>query len=198
MTDNEIIKAWECCENWESTKDCDDCPVNVGCSQKLAKYSLDLIKRQKAEIEDLIYKLAGVMLSVDKWLDGDELKQDEVNRAATMREKTLQITENQHAEIERLKKESNEWSRRFINRCRDFEFEIQENKKLKAEVEELQRTITELQHKNKELKTAKSEAIKEFAERLTDKADLIKVNPFDSKWAISQDNIDNLVKEMKE
>ena len=50
----------------------------------------------------------------------------------------------------------------------------------------------------KELKTAKSEAIKEFAERLTDKADLIKVNPFDSKWAISQDNIDNLVKEMTE
>lgn len=67
-----------------------------------------------------------------------------------------------------------------------------------AEIEELQRTITELQHKNKELKTAKSEAIKEFAERLTDKADLIKVNPFDSKWAISQDNIDNLVKEMTE
>ena len=45
---------------------------------------------------------------------------------------------------------------------------------------------------------AKSEAVREFAERLTDKADLIKVNPFDSKWAISQDNIDNLVKEMTE
>lgn len=44
------------------------------------------------------------MHSVDKWLDGYELKQDEVNRAATMREKTLQITEKQQAEIERLQK----------------------------------------------------------------------------------------------
>ena len=50
--------------------------------------------------------------------------------------------------------------------------------------------------KCKELEVAKSEAIKEFAERLTDKADLIKINAFDSKWSISQDDIDNLVKEM--
>jgi tricorn protease-like protein len=42
---------------------------------------------------------------VDKWLDGDELKQDEVNRAATMREKTLQIVEAKQSEIERLSKE---------------------------------------------------------------------------------------------
>jgi predicted GNAT family acetyltransferase len=44
----------------------------------------------------------------------------------------------------------------------------------------------------------KSEAIKEFAERLTDKADLIKANALDSRWAIWQDDIDNLVKEMTE
>ena len=37
-----------------------------------------------------------------------------------------------------------------------------------------------------------------FAERLTDRAELIKANAFDSKWAISQDDIDNLVKEMTE
>lgn len=43
-----------------------------------------------------------------------------------------------------------------------------------------------------------AKAIKEFAERLTDKADLIKVNAFDSKWAISQDDINNLVKELTE
>lgn len=65
-------------------------------------HKLDLINRLKSENEDLFYKLEGVMHSVDKWLEGDELKQDEVNRAATMREKTLQITEKQQAEIERL------------------------------------------------------------------------------------------------
>lgn len=45
--------------------------------------------------------LYGVMHSVDKWLDGDELKQDEVNRAATMREKTLRLLENAKTEAAR-------------------------------------------------------------------------------------------------
>ena len=46
------------------------------------------------ENRNLEYTLLGVMHSVDKWLDGEELEMDEVNRAATMREKTLQIVEN--------------------------------------------------------------------------------------------------------
>lgn len=60
------------------------------------------IKRLQAENDDLFYKLQGVMWFVDKWLDGDELEQDELNRAITMREKTLQITEEQQKEIEKL------------------------------------------------------------------------------------------------
>lgn len=51
------------------------------------------IEEANAEINRLEYTLLGVMHSVDKWLDGDELKQNEVDRAATMREKTLQIVE---------------------------------------------------------------------------------------------------------
>lgn len=62
------------------------------------------IEKANAEIKRLEYTLLGVMHSVDKWLEGDELKQDEVNRAATMREKTLQIVESKTAEIERLKR----------------------------------------------------------------------------------------------
>ena len=53
----------------------------------------------RAEVDKLEYTLMGVMHSVDKWLDGDELKQDEVNRAITMREKTLRIVENARAEV---------------------------------------------------------------------------------------------------
>lgn len=41
----------------------------------------------------LEYTIIGIMHAVDKWLEGPELEQDEVNRAATMREKTLQIVE---------------------------------------------------------------------------------------------------------
>lgn len=51
-------------------------------------------ERLRAEVEDLEYKLAGVMHFVDKWLEGDELNQDEVNRAITMREKTLKLVED--------------------------------------------------------------------------------------------------------
>ena len=55
----------------------------------------------KSEVDRLEYTLLGVMHSVDKWLDGEELEQDEVNRAATMREKTLRIIENAKSEVVR-------------------------------------------------------------------------------------------------
>ena len=55
MTDNEIIKALECCVDWCGTISCWACPLkNTGCIHfyKL-KETLDLINRQKAEIERL-------------------------------------------------------------------------------------------------------------------------------------------------
>ena len=55
-------------------------------------------------IDELEYILAGVMHSVDKWLEGDEFDQDEVNRAATMREKVLRIIEAKDARIRELEK----------------------------------------------------------------------------------------------
>ena len=56
MTDNEIIKALECCAYWESDKSCEECPANTygfSCANKMAKHYLELINRQKAEIERL-------------------------------------------------------------------------------------------------------------------------------------------------
>ncbi len=52
MTDNEIIKALECCGNDE----CSQCPLQDGvCSEKdVIKHALDLITLQKAEREALI------------------------------------------------------------------------------------------------------------------------------------------------
>ncbi len=47
-----------------------------------------------------------------------------------------------------------------------------------------------------DLKLVRAEAIKEFAERLTDKASIYRVNGFDYAWQITQEDIDNLVKEM--
>ena len=58
MTDNEIIKALECCAN----NICSECPCRkMFCSENIAiAYALDLINRQKAEIErleDVVYRL---------------------------------------------------------------------------------------------------------------------------------------------
>jgi hypothetical protein len=41
--------------------------------------------------DDLALTLEGVMWNVDKWLEGDELNQDPVNRAIAMREKILYL-----------------------------------------------------------------------------------------------------------
>ena len=51
MTDNEIIKALECCSNGEP---CANCPYQKQCDETdLAEIALDLINRQQAEIERL-------------------------------------------------------------------------------------------------------------------------------------------------
>lgn len=60
----------------------------------------------RIEMEPLDIKLLGVMHFVDKWLDGEDLKLDEVNRAARMREVTLKITEGMEKEISTQKTEN--------------------------------------------------------------------------------------------
>ena len=158
MTEADVIKALECCQ-YEGIETCKDCPMfnthefdnidDFDCGNYLYKLAFELINRQKAKIaeletqnNDLFYKLSGVMLSVDKWLEGKELKQDEVNRAITMREKTLQIVEKLEAEIERLKN--------FIEKDQGLILKL-----TGVPVDEYNNKI-------------KSEAYREFAERLVD------------------------------
>lgn len=72
-----------------------------GCEE--ARKLIRAAKEAADMLENQAYILLGVMHSVDKWLDGKELEQDEVNRAATMREKVLRIIESRpepiHAHI---------------------------------------------------------------------------------------------------
>lgn len=108
MKENDIIKALECCllSNEHQCEECEKCPLyetyDMICQNLLAYHALELIKKITKEKNDLEYTLEGVMHFVDKWLDGDELEQDEVNRAITMREKTLKIVEEKDTEIARL------------------------------------------------------------------------------------------------
>jgi hypothetical protein len=68
MTDNEIIKALECCLKL-SVKECPECPYyrKEDCSSTLIQDTLDLINRQKAEIERLQSILLKFMDEVAKW-----------------------------------------------------------------------------------------------------------------------------------
>ena len=144
MTDNEIIKALEYCKNKDN--DCMGCPTYKCCENDpcgMIGEVFDLINRKNAEKDKLEYILMGVMHSVDKWLEDDELKQDEANRAATMREKTLQIVEGKQEEIERLQSTNN---------------------RLKGEIEHI------LDNQVNLIKISKAEARKELGERLKEKA----------------------------
>ena len=60
MTDNDIIKAFECCEaNGGNRPDCKECPYfwleekPVDCHKRARRQVLDLIYRKNAEIERL-------------------------------------------------------------------------------------------------------------------------------------------------
>ena len=138
MTDEQIIMGLKCCYLGEA--DCKECPFDTfeDCNDVLmAKYVIDLINRQQAEIERL------------------NAISDRLNTICT----------NQDLEIERLINIKADELEKAGNKCFDAGYHY---------------------------------GIIKFAERLTDRAELIKANAFDSKWAISQDDIDNLVKEMTE
>lgn len=56
MTDNEIIKALECCLEGCNAEGCEDCPLYEkveDCEIEIPIIALNLINRQKAEIEKL-------------------------------------------------------------------------------------------------------------------------------------------------
>ena len=62
MTDNEIIKALECCKKPLSESNCKECAFyhSGRCSLNMLNAVLDLINRQKAEIERLKKNIDGL------------------------------------------------------------------------------------------------------------------------------------------
>ena len=53
-------------------------------------------------------------------------------------------------------------------------------------------TATEIAYKN-----GYNQALKDFADMVTAKADLIRVNDFEDKWTISSDELDQIAEEME-
>lgn len=82
MTDNEIIKALECCIYKHGR--CTSCPlyaeVTTVCQEKKDNYILDLINRQKVEIERLSIELTAMRGAANSYRAEAERLEDEVNR----------------------------------------------------------------------------------------------------------------------
>ena len=97
MTDNEIIKALECCKK----DDCDNCPNDFGnCYANLSGYALDLINRQKAEIERL---------------------RKEVNLVSIQFQDAQERYEEVQTEIEQWKEEANKYQKLWCIAIDDIE-----------------------------------------------------------------------------
>ena len=138
MTDNEIIKALECCSS--SPAKCGDCPCLQLCDcLAVEKDALDLINRQKAEIEQLRKTI----------LDGDFSSYT-----------ALKAKENWHMEnseyIDRLKEE-------IENQSENFKRLVAEHRKLQTNYSSMQSTLAKM---SMGVEQAIAEAIKKFAERL--------------------------------
>lgn len=95
FTDEEIIKAVECCS--EPCCVCDECPlycVGVNCSSfELHRYALDLINRQKSEIDSLRADLKRVCAERDAHICTNNFIKSEAVKEFSERLKSLV---NQH------------------------------------------------------------------------------------------------------
>ena len=170
MTDNEIIKALECCRKAKTKGDCLSlgCPASTlaGCRYvlrtdedfegviyyEMLKDALDLINRQKAEIERLTLLANGFASAVAQDVESCE-------RCAC---KLLDERDSARAEADRI---AEEYSDLIIEK--DELFDIAE--KQKAEIYELTINMNAarlgMMAEHERLKTARAEAVKEFCKR---------------------------------
>lgn len=178
MTDNDIIKALEICIGFVSGGEamCNNCPLHDcdNCSSEKLKQALNLINRQQAEIEKLNVELVGMRGACESY----KMHYD-----------------NAQAEIERLQK-----FKTYFDSLYGINLEVEgwhENGNTISFDEFYDSAIEDMDsaehHISYIIKCVKSEAIKEFAERLKAKGDRY-------AWVvgISKDEINHLVKEMTE
>jgi histone H3/H4 len=163
MTDNEIIKALECC----SKKDCKQCPAfdeNIECGENTIIFALNLINRKDAEIKEL-ETITGLMKNREYY------------------NKFIKEVFQKETGNELLFPDFDEIYKRYFEQ--------------RAEIERLQKAIKvqDIMIGNQDLKIkgAKNEAIKEFAERLKEKATS---TFYEEHKYVDTEDIDNLVKEM--
>lgn len=180
MTNNEIIKALQRCFIVGSCSGYTGCPLkpkrqeDANCIDKLVTNTIDLIKRQQAEIEELKAKR----------IEDDELLQKRVSEAVNVVDKANQRAIDLLEEIVEDKKA--------------------ELKKAKAEIDRLQdlldATIAGQETLQRHINVARAEVIKEFVARLRQEGHVQLPSagyPIDEDdWVIYKEDVDYIEKEM--
>ena len=182
MTDNEIIKALECC-SWKDEKHCEICPydkkeTNTYCSVDLAKDALHLINRQKANNKEI-------------WEERNRIHESLKETETELEEYRKAYVDGQ-AEIERLQQKIENLNKAYPCTVKMNDYCLIYARSL----DDYDNLIGEIS----------SEGIKEFAERFKKKSTTVasaKTNPFATmgyelglEYRISKWELDNLVKEM--
>lgn len=103
MTDNEIIKALECCK----TGDCVHCPhwkneyISGDCSGLISR-AIDIINRQKAEIKDLKKKCEECGEEVAKWYHEYHVLKEQLKTENMYHRETEKLADKYFCECKRL------------------------------------------------------------------------------------------------
>lgn len=184
LTDEEIVKALECCTT--NGASCKDCPAFVKVDRSNCKKyfcgALDLINRLQEEKQNLEIELQAMRNAANGFkAENENLKLD----IATLEAKNF--AKDKLLEKAEIKLEEAEDTIQYANK---------ELKKVEAENERLkycnESNISSIATLHEQLKTAKAEAYKEFAKKLKHKAINIGVN--DS--IVSTFAIDETLKEL--
>ena len=98
MTDNEIIKALECCSQ---NNGCESCPYMwMGhCTEQLPEDALGLINRQNAEID-------GLKIANEKMYEAGKEQEAEIERLCSVVDKTDAAYFQKVSEVDRAKAEA--------------------------------------------------------------------------------------------
>lgn len=177
MTDEQIIKAYECCYGSEPCYKT-GCPLfrDLNCDETLHKAMVDLINRQKAKIEAL-------------QMDNAQLHSDIINANMNLEHMTAEIERLKDVKFryEILQKNYDEIEQQlhYLNNVEiPYLYSFTEDKDKKLEV------IANI------LLGARTKAIKEFVKTLKEHLCSYDLDDYHSFRAIEEETLDNLVKEM--
>ena len=204
FTDDEIIKALECCVNNDS---CKECPINPNhgnygyCTNLALTHALALINRQKVEIEatekecaDLLGQRNAVEMMLDRANYNCEKADEKIEYLKSENARLITSNSQLEARVCEDRAEIEMLNAVHADMTESLRLAAEANKDMQAELEDLREIV--FMDRSEAIKNLKAETIKEFAQRLKKRARM----PLGTLYGgmVYLKDIDNLVKIMTE